>query len=140
MAPSLGAEAANHTRLQILGGYFTHKEQEHQLKLRQLECQAQLDKIKALVMKLLQLPGDKRNPETLRKIKPIRDHHLAELTLLHEQLTANSEELQNLMAQMEVIATQHLFSGIEVEMASFKRRVTITRAPLAWPSTTKRWR
>lgn len=36
-------------------------------------------------MKLLQLPGDS-NPETLRKIKPIRDHHLAELTLIHEQL------------------------------------------------------
>ncbi|MGL5774448.1 MAG: DUF342 domain-containing protein, partial [Aeromonas veronii] len=34
-APTLGAEAANHTRLQILGGYFTHKEQELQLKVRQ---------------------------------------------------------------------------------------------------------
>ncbi len=129
MAPSLGAEAANHTRLQILGGYFTHKEQEHQLKLRQQACQAQLEKIKELVMKLLQLPGDKRNPDTLRKLKPIRDHQLAELAQLDEQLTANQEELRNLMAQMEVIATQHLYSGIEVEMASFKRKVTITRGP-----------
>ncbi|WP_421231177.1 FapA family protein [Aeromonas sp. 603079] len=129
MAPSLGAEAANHTRLQILGGYFTHKEQEIQLKVRQQECQAQLDKIKALVMRLLQLPSDKRNPDTLRKLKPIRDHQLAELAQLDEQLTANQEELRNLMAQMEVIATQHLYSGIEVEMASFKRKVTITRGP-----------
>jgi uncharacterized protein (DUF342 family) len=129
MAPSLGAEAANHTRLQILGGYFTHKEQENQLKVRQQACQVKIDQIKELVMKLLQLPSDKRNPDTLRKLKPIRDHHLAELTLLHEQLTANQEELQKLIAQMEVIASQHLFSGIEVEMAGLKRRVTITRGP-----------
>ena len=128
-APTLGAEAANHTRLQILGGYFTHKEQELQLKVRQQECLAQLDKIKTLVMKLLQLPDDKRNPDTLHKIKPIRDHHLAELTLIHEQITANHNEMQSLMAHMEVIATQHLFSGIEVEMACFKRKVTITRGP-----------
>jgi len=127
MAPNMGAEAANHTRLQILGGYFTHKEQEQQLKTRLLECQAELDKIKTLVMKLLQLPNEKRNPDTLRKLKPIRDHQLAELTLIHEQITANHDALQTLMAEMEVIATQHLFSGIEVEMASFKRRVTITR-------------
>ncbi|MGL6151942.1 MAG: DUF342 domain-containing protein [Aeromonas sobria] len=129
MAPSLGAEAANHTRLQILGGYFTHKEQENQLKVRQQACQVKIDQIKELVMKLLQLPSDKRNPDTLRKLKPIRDNHLAELTLLHEQLTANQEELQKLIAQMEVIASQHLFSGIEVEMAGLKRRVTITRGP-----------
>ncbi|WP_235461972.1 DUF342 domain-containing protein [Aeromonas australiensis] len=129
MAPNMGAEAANHTKLQILGGYFTHKEQESQLKARQQECRAQLDKIKTLAMRLLQLPSDKRNPETLRKLKSIRDHQLAQLSLLDEQLTANNEELQNLMAQMEVIATQHLFSGIEVEMACFKRRVTITRGP-----------
>lgn len=129
MAPNMGAEAANHTRLQILGGYFTHKEQEHQLKGRLLACQAQLDKIKMLVLKLLQLPSDKRNPDTLRKLKPIRDQQLAELTLIHEQITANHDALSNLMAEMEVIATQHLFSGIEVEMASFKRKVTITRGP-----------
>ncbi|MGL4249153.1 MAG: DUF342 domain-containing protein [Aeromonas sp.] len=129
MAPNMGAEAANHTRLQILGGYFTHKEQEHQLKERQLECQAQLDKIKALLLKLLQLPSDKRNPDTLRKLKPIRDQQLAELSQIHEQLTANHDELKKLMAEMEVIATQHLFSGIEVEMANIKRRVTITRGP-----------
>lgn len=129
MAPSLGAEAANHTRLQILGGYFTHKEQENQLKVRQQACQVKIDQIKELVMKLLQLPSDKRNPDTLRKLKPIRDNHLAELTLLHEQLTATQEELQKLIAQMEVIASQHLFSGIEVEMAGLKRRVTITRGP-----------
>ncbi|MGL5776645.1 MAG: FapA family protein, partial [Aeromonas veronii] len=117
------------TRLQILGGYFTHKEQELQLKVRQQECLAQLDKIKTLAVKLLQLPDDKRNPDTLRKLKPIRDHHLAELTLIHEQITANHHEMQSLMAHMEVIATQHLFSGIEVEMACFKRKVTITRGP-----------
>ena len=112
-----------------MGGYFTHKEQENQLKVRQQACQVKIDQIKELVMKLLQLPSDKRNPDTLRKLKPIRDNHLAELTLLHEQLTATQEELQKLIAQMEVIASQHLFSGIEVEMAGLKRRVTITRGP-----------
>ncbi|MGH1409218.1 MAG: DUF342 domain-containing protein [Aeromonas sp.] len=129
MAPSLGAEAANHTRLQILGGYFTHKEQEHQLKVRHQECQAQLDKIKELVTKLQLLPANKRNPATLHKLKPIIARHLADLALLDEQLAANHEELQELMADMEVIATQHLYSGIEVEMACFKRKVTITRGP-----------
>ncbi|MFE8730688.1 FapA family protein, partial [Aeromonas hydrophila] len=38
ISPVLGASAGNHTKLQILGGYFTHKEQEHQLKQQQQLC------------------------------------------------------------------------------------------------------
>lgn len=72
MAPILGASAHNQTRLQILGGYFTHKEQEQALRQRKQECREQLDKLQDLLLKLLQLPSDKRNPQTLQKIKLIR--------------------------------------------------------------------
>lgn len=130
ISPVLGASAGNQTRLQILGGYFTHKEQEHQLRMRQQLCQEQLDKIKELVMRLLQLPVDKRNPDTLRKLKPIRDQQLAELARLNEQLASHHEELQRLMAEMDIIATQHLFPGVEVEMAHHHNRVDIEHGPI----------
>lgn len=130
ISPVLGASAGNQTKLQILGGYFTHKEQEHQLKQQQQACQEQLEKIKELVMRLVQLPSDKRNPDTLRKLKPIRERHQLELRQLEEQLAANHEELQKLMAEMDIIATQHLFPGIEVEMAHHHNRVDIEHGPI----------
>ncbi|QTL94971.1 DUF342 domain-containing protein [Aeromonas jandaei] len=130
ISPVLGASAGNHTKLQILGGYFTHKEQEHQLKQQQQLCQEQLDKLKELVMRLVQLPTEKRNPDTLRKLKPIRERHQQELRQLEEQLAANHEELQKLMAEMDIIATQHLFPGIEVEMAHHHNRVDIEHGPI----------
>ncbi|MFQ2269452.1 DUF342 domain-containing protein [Aeromonas enteropelogenes] len=130
ISPVLGASAGNQTRLQILGGYFTHKEQEQQLKQRQQAGQQQLDKLKELVMRLVQLPSDKRNPETLRKLKPIRDQLLAEQNQLSDQLAANHEELQKLMAEMDIIATQHLFPGVEVEMAHHHNRVDIEHGPI----------
>ncbi|WP_033136057.1 DUF342 domain-containing protein [Aeromonas finlandensis] len=130
ISPVLGASAGNQTRLQILGGYFTHKEQEHQLKQQQQACQEQLEKIKELVMRLVQLPSDKRNPDTLRKLKPIRERHQLELRQLEDQLAANHEELQKLMAEMDIIATQHLFPGVEVEMAHHHNRVDIEHGPI----------
>ncbi|XEI33184.1 FapA family protein [Aeromonas veronii] len=130
ISPVLGASAGNQTRLQILGGYFTHKEQEHQLKQQQQACLEQLEKIKALVMRLVQLPSDKRNPDTLRKLKPIRERHQLELRQLEDQLAANREELQKLMADMDIIATQHLFPGVEVEMAHHHNRVDIEHGPI----------
>lgn len=130
MAPILGASAANHTKLQILGGYFTHKEQELALRQRKQECRAQLDKLQDLLLKLLQLPSDKRNPETLQKIKLIRTKHLEESKLLDEQLEAAQEELQKLMAEMDIIATQRVFSGVEVEMAHYHCRVDIEHGPI----------
>ncbi len=130
ISPVLGASAGNQTKLQILGGYFTHKEQEHQLKQQQQLCQEQLDKIKELVMRLVQLPTEKRNPDTLRKLKPIRERHQQELLQLEEQLAANHEELQKLMAEMDIIATQHLFPGVEVEMAHHHNRVDIEHGPI----------
>ncbi|PMU05961.1 hypothetical protein CJI17_05880 [Aeromonas salmonicida] len=130
MAPILGASAANHTKLQILGGYFTHKEQELALRQRKQECRDQLDKLQDLLLKLLQLPTDKRNPETLQKIKLIRTKHLEESKLLDEQLEAAQEELQKLMAEMDIIATQRVFPGVEVEMAHDHCRVDIEHGPI----------
>ncbi|WP_338328979.1 FapA family protein [Aeromonas salmonicida] len=130
MAPILGASAANHTKLQILGGYFTHKEQELALRQRKQECRDQLDKLQDLLLKLLQLPIDKRNPETLQKIKLIRTKHLEESKLLDEQLEAAQEELQKLMAEMDIIATQRVFPGVEVEMAHYHCRVDIEHGPI----------
>ncbi|MFK0667153.1 DUF342 domain-containing protein [Aeromonas salmonicida] len=130
MAPILGASAANHTKLQILGGYFTHKEQELALRQRKQECRDQLDKLQDLLLKLLQLPTDKRNPETLQKIKLIRTKHLEESKLLDEQLEAAQEELQKLMAEMDIIATQRVFPGVEVEMAHYHCRVDIEHGPI----------
>lgn len=130
MAPILGASAANHTKLQILGGYFTHKEQELALRQRKQECRDQLDKLQDLLLKLLQLPSDKRNPETLQKIKLIRTKHLEESKLLDEQLEAAQEELQKLMAEIDIIATQRVFPGVEVEMAHYHCRVDIEHGPI----------
>jgi uncharacterized protein (DUF342 family) len=130
MAPILGASAYNQTRLQILGGYFTHKEQEQALRQRKQECRELLDKLQDLLLKLLQLPGDKRNPQTLQKIKLIRTRHIDESKLLDEQLEAAQEELQKLMAEMDIIATQRAFPGVEVEMAHHHYRVDIEHGPI----------
>nr|WP_084204689.1 FapA family protein [Aeromonas popoffii] len=130
MAPILGASAYNQTRLQILGGYFTHKEHEQALRQRKQECREQLDKLQDLLLKLLQLPGDKRNPQTLQKIKLIRTRHIDESKLLDEQLEAAQEELQKLMAEMDIIATQRAFPGVEVEMAHHHYRVDIEHGPI----------
>ncbi|MGY3910456.1 DUF342 domain-containing protein [Aeromonas piscicola] len=130
MAPILGASAYNQTRLQILGGYFTHKEQEQALRQRKQECRDQLDKLQDLLLKLLQLPGEKRNPQTVQKIKLIRTQHIDESKLLDEQLEAAQEELQKLMTEMDIIATQRVFPGVEVEMAHHHYRVDIEHGPI----------
>lgn len=130
MAPILGASAYNQTRLQILGGYFTHKEQEQALRQRKQECRDQLDKLQDLLLKLLQLPGEKRNPQTVQKIKLIRTQHIDESKRLDEQLEAAQEELQKLMTEMDIIATQRVFPGVEVEMAHHHYRVDIEHGPI----------
>ncbi|MFC0443518.1 DUF342 domain-containing protein [Aeromonas media] len=130
MAPVLGASAANRTRLQILGGYFSHKEQEQALRQRKQACREQLDKLQDLILRLLQQPSDKRNPETLKKIKAIRTHQLDESKSLDEQLAEAQHALQALMASMDIIATQRLFPGVEVEMAHYHSRVDIEHGPI----------
>ncbi|WP_331384921.1 DUF342 domain-containing protein [Aeromonas taiwanensis] len=130
MAPVLGASAANRTRLQILGGYFSHKEQELALRQRKQSCREQLDKLQDLILRLLQLPGDRRNPETLAKIKTLRTRQLDESKSLDEQLVEAQRELQALMANMDIIATQRLFPGVEVEMAHHHNRVDIEHGPI----------
>ncbi|WP_421272693.1 FapA family protein [Aeromonas taiwanensis] len=130
MAPVLGASAANRTRLQILGGYFSHKEQELALRQRKQSCRDQLDKLQDLILRLLQLPSDRRNPETLAKIKTLRTRQLDESKSLDEQLVEAQRELQALMANMDIIATQRLFPGVEVEMAHHHNRVDIEHGPI----------
>ncbi|MGU5716188.1 FapA family protein [Aeromonas taiwanensis] len=130
MAPVLGASAANRTRLQILGGYFSHKEQELALRQRKQSCREQLDKLQDLILRLLQLPSDRRNPETLAKIKTLRTRQLDESKSLDEQLGEAQRELQALMANMDIIATQRLFPGVEVEMAHHHNRVDIEHGPI----------
>ncbi|MGS3183377.1 FapA family protein [Aeromonas taiwanensis] len=130
MAPVLGASAANRTRLQILGGYFSHKEQELALRQRKQSCREQLDKLQDLILRLLQLPSDRRNPETLAKIKALRTRQLDESKSLDEQLVEAQRELQALMANMDIIATQRLFPGVEVEMAHHHNRVDIEHGPI----------
>lgn len=130
MAPVLGASAANRTRLQILGGYFSHKEQELALRQRKQSCREQLDKLQDLILRLLQLPSDRRNPETLAKIKTLRTRQLDESKSLDEQLVEAQRELQALMASMDIIATQRLFPGVEVEMAHHHNRVDIEHGPI----------
>lgn len=130
MAPVLGASAANRTRLQILGGYFSHKEQEQTLRQRKQACREQLDKLQDLILRLLQLPGEKRNPETLQKIKALRTRQLDESKSLDAQLETVQAELQALMANMDIIATQRLFPGVEVEMAHHHNRVDIEHGPI----------
>ena len=130
MAPVLGASAANRTRLQILGGYFSHKEQELALRQRKQSCREQLDKLQDLILRLLQLPSDRRNPETLAKIKTLRTRQLDESKSLDEQLVEAQRELQALMANMDIIATQRLFPGVEVEMAHHHNRVDIEHGPI----------
>ncbi|MBP0602802.1 DUF342 domain-containing protein [Aeromonas sanarellii] len=130
MAPVLGASAANRTRLQILGGYFSQKEQELALRQRKQACREQIDKLQDLILRLLQLPGDKRNPETLQKIKALRTRQLDESRSLDEQLVEAQQALQALMANMDIIATQRLFPGVEVEMAHHHNRVDIEHGPI----------
>lgn len=130
MAPVLGASAANRTRLQILGGYFSQKEQELALRQRKQACREQIDKLQDLILRLLQLPGDKRNPETLQKIKALRTRQLDESSALDEQLVEAQQALQALMANMDIIATQRLFPGVEVEMAHHHNRVDIEHGPI----------
>lgn len=130
MAPVLGASAANRTRLQILGGYFSQKEQELALRQRKQACREQIDKLQDLILRLLQLPGDKRNPETLQKIKALRTRQLDESRSLDEQLVEAQQALQTLMANMDIIATQRLFPGVEVEMAHHHNRVDIEHGPI----------
>ncbi|MFQ2100167.1 DUF342 domain-containing protein [Aeromonas sanarellii] len=130
MAPVLGASAANRTRLQILGGYFSQKEQELALRQRKQACREQIDKLQDLILRLLQLPGDKRNPETLQKIKALRTRQLDESRSLDEQLVEVQQALQALMANMDIIATQRLFPGVEVEMAHHHNRVDIEHGPI----------
>ena len=130
MAPVLGASAANRTRLQILGGYFSQKEQELALRQRKQACREQIDKLQDLILRLLQLPGDKRNPETLQKIKALRTRQLDESRSLDEQLVEAQQALQALMANMDSIATQRLFPGVEVEMAHHHNRVDIEHGPI----------
>lgn len=130
MAPVLGASAANRTRLQILGGYFSHKEQELALRQRKQSCREQLDKLQDLILRLLQLPSDRRKPETLAKIKTLRTRQLDESKSLDEQLVEAQRELQALMANMDIIATQRLFPGVEVEMAHHHNRVDIEHGPI----------
>jgi len=89
-----------------------------------------LDKLQDLLLKLLQLPGDKRNPQTVQKIKLIRTQHIDESKLLDEQLEAAQEELQKLMTEMDIIATQRVFPGVEVEMAHHHYRVDIEHGPI----------
>ena len=129
-----GASAHNQTRLQILGGYFTHKEQEQALRQRKQECREQLDKLQDLLLKLLQLPSDKRNPQTLQKIKLIRTQRLEESKLLDEQLEAAQEELQKLMAEMDIIATQHAFPGSRWRWPTTTTGSTSSTAPSTSPS------
>jgi len=100
MAPVLGASAANRTRLQILGGYFSHKEQEQALRQRKQACREQLDKLQDLIQSL------------------------------DEQLAEAQHALQALMASMDIIATQRLFPGVEVEMAHYHSRVDIEHGPI----------
>lgn len=130
MAPVLGSSAANRTRLQILGGYFSHKEQEQTLRQRKQACREQLDKLQDLILRLLQLPQERRNPETLQRIKLLRTRQLDESQSLDEQLAAVQLELQALMARMDIIATQRLFPGVEVEMAHHHNRVDIEHGPI----------
>ena len=130
MAPVLGASAANRTRLQILGGYFSQKELELALRQRKQTCAEQIDKLQDLILRLLQLPRDKRNPETLQKIKALRTRQFDESKSLDEQLAEAQRELQALMANMDIIATQRLFPGVEVEMAHHHNRVDIEHGPI----------
>lgn len=132
MAPVIGASAANRTRLQILGGYFSHKEQEQALRQRKQACGEQLLKLQDLILKLLQLPREKRNPETVQKIKTLRIRQLDEAKSLNEQLAATQAQLQLLMAGMNIIATQRLFPGVEVEMAHHHNRVDIEHGPISF--------
>ena len=132
MAPVIGASAANRTRLQILGGYFSHKEQEQTLRQRKQACGEQLLKLQDLILKLLQLPREKRNPETVQKIKTLRIRQLDEAKSLNEQLVATQAQLQLLMAGMNIVATQRLFPGVEVEMAHHHNRVDIEHGPISF--------
>lgn len=132
MAPVIGASAANRTRLQILGGYFSHKEQEQTLRQRKQACGEQLLKLQDLILKLLQLPREKRNPETVQKIKTLRIRQLDEAKSLNEQLAATQAQLQLLMAGMNIVATQRLFPGVEVEMAHHHNRVDIEHGPISF--------
>ena len=42
----------------------------------------------------------------------------------------SEEDLQKLMAEMDIIATQHAFPGVEVEMAHHHNRVDIEHGPI----------
>ncbi|MGK4474738.1 DUF342 domain-containing protein [Aeromonas molluscorum] len=130
LAPSIGASAANHTRLQILGGYFTHKQQEQELKQRKQVCREQLLKVQDLLLKLLQLPSDRRNPQTLEKIKTLRQQYLSQSKGLDAKLDEAQQTLQQLLGEMDVTATQRLCAGVEVELANSSYRVDIDHGPI----------
>ncbi|MNG09457.1 hypothetical protein D3C76_1410940 [compost metagenome] len=89
-------------------------------------------KLQDLILKLLQLPREKRNPETVQKIKTLRIRQLDEAKSLNEQLVATQAQLQLLMAGMNIVATQRLFPGVEVEMAHHHNRVDIEHGPISF--------
>ncbi|MGL4684545.1 MAG: DUF342 domain-containing protein [Hafnia alvei] len=130
MAPVFGVSAANHTQLRIDGGYQESKERERTLRARRMACQEQLDKLKHLLIKLVQLPIQQRNPETLRKIKRIRDQEVAKQRSIERELAANQAELERLMATMDIIATKKVLPGVTVEIAHHKMRVDIEHSAI----------
>ena len=66
----------------------------------------------------------------LQKIKALRTRQFDESKSLDEQLAEAQRELQALMANMDIIATQRLFPGVEVEMAHHHNRVDIEHGPI----------
>lgn len=116
--------------MQILGGYFTHKQQEQELRQRKQACREQLLKVQDLLLKLLQLPSDRRNPQTLENIKTLRLQFLTQSKGLDAKLDEAQQALQQLLSEMDVTATQRLCAGVEVELANSSYRVDIDHGPI----------
>ena len=88
------------------------------LALRQRQtCAEQIDKLQDLILRLLQLPVTSAIPETLQKIKAMRTRQFDESKSLDEQLAEAQRGCRRSLANMDIIATQRLFPGVEVEMA-----------------------
>lgn len=128
-APVIGALAANHTRLQVLGGYFALHSQEQELTQEKSETQAMLGKLQALLIKLVKLPQEKRDRALLLRLKEQREHHMARLKEVNGALEELHDELAAVLGTIHVTATVRLYPGVEVELADLTYRAQSEHGP-----------
>ncbi|QFI56098.1 DUF342 domain-containing protein [Aeromonas simiae] len=129
-AAIIGAQAANQTTLQVLGGVFALRSQEQELLCEKEAAHLWFDKVHEVLLKLLQLPRERRDPALLQRLKLQREQHMSTLTRLESEVERCREEQQMALSRMKVVAAQHLYAGVEVELGPLSCRVDSEHGPV----------